>query len=89
MRGIDSIFRIQSLIEENSQFRQTHITQIRFTNPVISGSIDIVQKSVNIIFHTNENIENILHQLVDIPIPTYELNLKILHTAAHQRHLAS
>ncbi len=89
LRGVESIFQIQHLIEENAQFRHSQITQIRFTNPVISGTIDIAEKKVNIIFHTIENIENILHQLVDIPIPNYELNLKIIHTAAHQRRLAS
>ena len=88
LRGLESIFRIHTLIEENVQFRQTYITSIRFTNTILSGTVDMTHKSVSIIFHTIENIENIIHQLIDIPIPTFELNLKILYTTPHQRHLA-
>ncbi len=42
-----------------------YITTISFTNVVLSGTIDFLTKKVTIIFHTIENIQNILHQLVD------------------------
>lgn len=87
VRGIDNLFQ---LFEEVSQTSSTWVVHISFTNAVMSGTINILQKSVNFIFHTIENIENIVHQLIDIPIPTFELNIKFLYTGIRRpRYFAS
>lgn len=62
-----------------------YITNISFTNVILSGTIDFLTKKVDIIFHTIEDIQNILHQLVDIPIPRFELNIKLIHTGQRRR----
>lgn len=80
LRGVQNLLEIHSLIEQSNNFRQSYIEHIRFTNTIISGSINMSSRSVSIIFHTIDSIENIVHQLIDIPIPTFELNLKIFHT---------
>ncbi len=85
LRGIQNLFEIHSLIEQSSHFRQAYIEQIRFTNTIVSGHINMQTRSVSIIFHTIDSIENIVHQLIDIPIPTFELNIKIFHTGRNLR----
>lgn len=89
LRGIQNLLEIHSLIEQSTHFRQAHIEQIRFTNTIISGHINMQNRSVSIIFHTIDNIENIIHQLIDIPIPTFELNIKIFHTGRNLRSAMS
>lgn len=84
VRNIDTIERLLNDIRSSS-----HVSTITFTNTILSGSIDFTKKTVNIIFHTIENIENILHQLIDIPIPTFELNLKLLHTGMRRVSIQS
>ncbi len=85
LRGIQNLLEIHSLIEQSSHFRQAYIEQIRFTNTIVSGHINMQTRSVSIIFHTIDSIENIVHQLIDIPIPTFELNIKIFHTGRNLR----
>lgn len=85
VRNLENLNRLFTEIHEHHVSPQ--VTYICFTNIVLSGNIDLVKKSVDIIFHTFENIENILHQLVDIPIPTYELNLKLLQRGMRDRLL--
>ena len=89
LRGIQNLLEIHSLIEQSTHFRQAHIEQIRFTNTIISGHINMQNRSVSIIFHTIDSIENIIHQLIDIPIPTFELNIKIFHTGRNLRSAMS
>jgi hypothetical protein len=89
LRGIQNLLEIQSLIEQSTHFRQAYIEQIRFTNTIVSGHINMQSRSVSIIFHTIDSIENIVHQLIDIPIPTFELNIKIFHTGRNLRSAMS
>ncbi len=80
LRGMDNLFQIQSMIEDSPHLRNSYILHISFTNSVLSGTIDMNTKTVSVIFHNNENIENIIHQLIDIRIPHFELNIKIIYT---------
>jgi len=87
VRSFESMQRLFYTVNNNRP--STYITHISFTNVVLSGTIDLVKRKVDIIFHTLENIQNILHQLVDVPIPTYELNIKLLNTGVRPRNIQS
>ncbi len=80
VRGTDHLQRLNTLLEDVVHFRQSRITHVSFTNTILSGTINFEEKNVSIMFHTSESIENIVHQLIDIPMPTFELNLKIFHS---------
>lgn len=87
LHSFESMNRLFHTIHNNPP--STHITHISFTNVILSGSIDFIKRKVDIIFHTLENIQNIIHQLVDISIPTFELNLKLLDTRLRPRNIQS
>lgn len=84
LNSFESMNRLFHTIHNNPP--STYITHISFTNVVLSGSIDFTKRKVDIIFHTLENIQNIIYQLVDVPIPTFELNIKLLDTRSRQRN---
>jgi hypothetical protein len=89
LRGMDNLFQIQSMIEESPRLRNSYILHISFTNSILSGTIDMSTRTVSVIFHNNENIENIIHQLIDIQISHFELNIKIIYTSTRNRNLSS
>ncbi len=87
VRGTENLLNIHRLLEDVTHFSQSLITHVSFTNAVLSGTINFEEKNVSILFHTSEDIANIVHQLIDIPMPTFELNLKIFHPG-HQNNRA-
>lgn len=87
LNSFESMYRLFYTISDNRP--STFITHISFTNVILSGTIDFPKRKIDIIFHTLENIQNVIYQLVDVPIPTFELNIKLLHTRGRQRNIQS